>query len=100
MSTDPRARLGENPSDEVWIAGLEKSEGGTDDTMFQFQTMSAWAGDRAPATGADGLIPFVWLDINGRREDGTDDTMTLRLDWESAERVRDALAEVLRLRAA
>lgn len=38
---------------------------------------------------------FVWVDIEGTREDGDPDTMTMRLDRDSARRVRDALTEVL-----
>ena len=87
--------MGGNASGEVIITGLEKSEGGTADTMLQFQTISVWAGDRPPATGTGELMPFVWVDINREHEDGTRDTMTLRLDQQCAEQLRDAIAEVL-----
>jgi hypothetical protein len=86
---------GGNASGEVFVTGMEKSEGGTADTMLQFQTMSVWAGDRPPATGTGELMPFVWVDINGEHEDGTPDTMSLRLNQQSAEQLRDAIAEVL-----
>jgi len=91
---------GGNATGEVFVTGMEKSEGGTADAMLQFRTMSVWAGDRPPATGTGELMPFVWVDINGEHEDGTPDTMTLRLDQQSAERLRDAIAEVLGERVA
>jgi len=40
------------------------------------------------------------VDINGEHEDGTPDTMTLRLDQQCAEQLRDAIAEVLGERVA
>jgi len=86
---------GGNASGEVFVTGMDKSEGGTADATLQFRTMSVWAGDRPPATGTGELMPFVWVDINGEHEDGTPDTLTLRLDQQSAERLRDAITEVL-----
>ncbi|MHB1525000.1 MAG: hypothetical protein ACYCZN_01750 [Candidatus Dormibacteria bacterium] len=91
-TTDDRGR---NAVGGEWVTDMEKSEGGTGGTMFQFRTMAITVADRAPATGTGEMEPFVWVDIHGQREDGTDDTMTLRLDKESAEGMSLALSEVL-----
>lgn len=95
MSTDSLADAELDPSGEVWVADLEKCEGGTGETMFRFREATVLAADRYPATGTGELEPFVWVDIEGVREGGGSDTMIIRLDRESARRFRDALTEVL-----
>lgn len=83
------------PCAEVRLDNLERSEGGAYGDMFQFTNMLLWTAERAPATETGEKLPFVCVDINGAREDGSLAVTILRLDRNSAVRMRDALTAVL-----
>lgn len=88
-------------SEEIVISGLDRSEGGEQDAVFQFHSATVWGGQRAVATGTGEVVPFVWVDIDGVDENGEARRLQIRVPVEDAAALVEAIgATVARLHLA
>ncbi len=77
--------------EEIVVTGLDRSEGGEENAMFQFRSATVWGDQRAVATGTGEVVPFVWADIDGADENGDERSLLLRLTVENAKALVEAI---------
>jgi hypothetical protein len=81
--------------EELVISGLDRSEGGEENNMFQFHGATVWGNQRAVATGTGEVVAFVWADIDGVDENGDERCLMVRLTVEDAEALAAAVQKTV-----